>query len=156
MSPALQCVELGGILTVILSSWSVTWMLFLFQEMVGSGWPLGGIHSITAGSPAATTTSLGVWRKSSLRTAKVQQQDVQYEVHRTKDGCTFTSARQRSITIEHNLHVHPIKLFIHAGLWLCTLIWPLRRRQNLNTKQVAYFKYNYLKRAGGGGIVHHE
>lgn len=56
-------------LTAILSSRSLTRILFLFQEMVGSGWPLGGIHSKTAGSPAATTTSLGVWRKSSLRTA---------------------------------------------------------------------------------------
>lgn len=59
-------------LTVILSSRSLTRTLFLFQEMVGSGWPLGGIHSMTAGSPAATTTSLGVWRKSSLRTAKTK------------------------------------------------------------------------------------
>ena len=56
--------------TVILSSRSLTRTLFLFQEMVGSGWPLGGMHSMTAGSPAATTTSLGVWRKSSLRTGE--------------------------------------------------------------------------------------
>lgn len=41
--------------------------------MVGSGWPLGGMHSMTAGSPAATTTSLGVWRKSSLRTGEERE-----------------------------------------------------------------------------------
>lgn len=100
--PAFQCIKQDCILTVILSSWSVTWMLFLFQEMVGSGWPLGGMHSMTAGSPAATTTSLGVWRKSSLRTTKKnnnKKKGAQYEIRRTKDICTFTSVCQRSVAI---------------------------------------------------------
>lgn len=57
-------------LTEILLSLSLTRTLFLFQEMLGSGWPRGGIHSSTAGSPAATTASLGAWRKSSLSAMK--------------------------------------------------------------------------------------
>ncbi len=61
--------------TVILSSLSFTFTLFLFQEIVGSGWPRGGMHSITAGSPAATTTSLGVCRKSSRRTEETGRKD---------------------------------------------------------------------------------
>lgn len=36
--------------------------------MVGSGCPRGGWHSNMAGSPAATTTSVGFWRKSSRST----------------------------------------------------------------------------------------
>lgn len=51
------------------SSLVLTRTLLRFQDTVGSGWPRGGTHSSTAGSPAATTTSLGACRKSSLRTA---------------------------------------------------------------------------------------
>lgn len=66
--------EEGFCLTVMRSSLSLMRALFFFQEMVGSGCPLGGMHSITAGSPAATTTSLGAWRKSSLKTTEERKQ----------------------------------------------------------------------------------
>lgn len=55
-------------LTAMRSSLLLIRTLLRFQNTVGSGCPRGGTHSSTAGSPAATTTSLGACRKSSLRT----------------------------------------------------------------------------------------
>lgn len=66
------CVEL----TEMRSSLVLTRTLLRFQDTVGSGWPRGGTHSNTAGSPAATTTSLGACRKSSLRTEKKTQRNL--------------------------------------------------------------------------------
>lgn len=43
--------------------------------MVGSGWPLGGTHSRIAGSPAATTTSVGFCLKSSRNTAGKEEEE---------------------------------------------------------------------------------
>lgn len=63
-------------LTVTRSSLVLTRTLLRFQDTVGSGWPLGGTHSNTAGSPAATTTSLGACRKSSLSTEKKTQRNL--------------------------------------------------------------------------------
>lgn len=55
-------------LTVILPSSSLSLALSFFQDTEGSGWPRGGTHSITAGSPTATSTFPGDCRKSSRRT----------------------------------------------------------------------------------------
>lgn len=63
-------------LTEMRSSLVLTRALLRFQDTEGSGWPRGGTHSNTAGSPAATTTSLGAWRKSSLRTKKKTQRNL--------------------------------------------------------------------------------
>ena len=57
-----------SVLTVILSSLSSRGEPSFFQEMVGSGWPRGGWHSITAGAPTATMTSEGFCLKSSRST----------------------------------------------------------------------------------------
>lgn len=62
---------LGGnppFLTVRRLSLSLRRAPSFFQETLGSGWPRGGTHSRTAGSPAATTTSTGGCRKSSRST----------------------------------------------------------------------------------------
>lgn len=58
------------VLTVILSSLSSILTPSFFHDMVGSGWPRGGWHSRTAGSPAATITSAGFCLKSSRRTTR--------------------------------------------------------------------------------------
>lgn len=58
------------------SSLALTRTLLRFHDTVGSGWPRGGTHSSTAGSPAATTMSLGACRKSSLRTEKKTQRNL--------------------------------------------------------------------------------
>lgn len=63
-------------LTETRSSLVLTRTLLRFQETVGSGWPRGGTQSNTAGSPAATTTSLGACRKSSLSTEKKTQRNL--------------------------------------------------------------------------------
>lgn len=63
-------------LTVMRSSLVLTLTLLRFQDTVGSGWPRGGTHSNTAGSPAATTTSLGACRKSSLRTRRRKKRNL--------------------------------------------------------------------------------
>lgn len=68
MHPAPPDCRHGGALTVILPSSSLTGALPFFQDTAGSGWPRGGTHSITAGSPTATTRFPGDCRKSSRRT----------------------------------------------------------------------------------------
>lgn len=52
--------------------------------MVGSGCPRGGWHSSTAGSPTATITSTGFWRKSSRRTGKDRKDHSQRECKRLR------------------------------------------------------------------------
>lgn len=54
--------------TVILPSSSLSLARSFFQDTEGSGWPRGGTHSRTAGSPTATTRFPGVCLKSSRRT----------------------------------------------------------------------------------------
>lgn len=67
---------LSAELTVMRSSLVLTLTLLRFQDTVGSGWPRGGTHSKTAGSPAATTTSFGACRKSSLRTRRRKKRNL--------------------------------------------------------------------------------
>ena len=66
-----------GRTSVIIRLWPVrrtrpnpVWIFspFLLQEMTGSGKPRGGAHSMTAVSPAATLTFLGITLNSSLNT----------------------------------------------------------------------------------------
>lgn len=77
-----QCFRLlNQILTVILSSLSSRGEPSFFHEIVGSGWPRGGWHSITAGSPTATMTSEGFCLKSSRRTAGTRWNHYAQEHH---------------------------------------------------------------------------
>lgn len=104
---------LNSVLTVILSSLSSSGEPSFFQEMVGSGWPRGGWHSITAGSPTATMTSEGFCLKSSRSTAGTRgthyrQQQIYSPYHCSSAKETFIIInyyRQLSPCILENLYL---------------------------------------------------